>query len=307
METIKLHQFAEKLELLGYSRRCIEDYPYAVGRFFKYLSEHEHIESIDAVTKEHLTAYHTYLQFGRLQNGKHLANRSVTFYLEPLKTFYRIMHQEGLLAHDLSPVIITPKRHMQLPRHVPASGAITALLNAVDGKDSISRRDRCILELFYATGIRSQELRTITVDDYNRTEATLLIHGKGAKDRIVPVGWWMVAYLEEYLHYVRPTLIRTKTNLMFISKGGSALQRNVVGYIVTKYAKKAGLDTVTPHTLRHACATHLLQNGADIRYVQELLGHAYLSSTQIYTRVDISYLKKAHAQYHPRECGCDET
>jgi integrase/recombinase XerD len=216
------------------------------------------------------------------------------------------MHQEGLLAHDLSPVIITPKRHMQLPRHVPASGAITSLLNAVDGKDSISRRDRCILELFYATGIRSQELRTITVDDYNCTEGTLLIHGKGSKDRIVPVGWWMVTFLDEYLQYVRPLLVRTKTDLMFISKGGSALQRNVVGYIVTKYAKKAGLDTITPHTLRHACATHLLQNGADIRYVQELLGHAYLSSTQIYTKVDISYLKKAHAQYHPRECGCNE-
>lgn len=301
IEEIKLHQFAEKLDLLGYSQRCIKDYPYAVSRFFSYLEEKEDVVSLQQVTQHHITAYHTYLQFGRFYKGKHLATRSVTYFLDPLKTFYRIMYQERLVPIDLSSYVVPPKRHSYLPRNVPGSEKMAALLNAADGKDLLSMRDRCILELLYATGIRNQELSLLTLDDYNNAEGTLLVTGKGSKDRIVPAGWWTVEYLNEYIQVIRPKLIKKPTKVLFLSKRGIALRRNVIGYIVAKYAKKAGLDNVTPHTFRHACATHLLQNGADIRYVQELLGHAYLSSTQIYTRVDISYLKKVHTACHPRE------
>jgi site-specific recombinase XerD len=301
MEEIRLHQFGEKLELAGYSRRAVEDYPYAVGRFLRYLEEVENVKSLEDVRPEHITAYHTYLQFGRFTHGKHLAPRTVGVLLGPLKTFYRIMYQEKLVPHDYSANIIQPKRRSHLPRHVPNQEQMTALLAAVDGESPLAIRDRCMLELFYATGLRSLELRSLKLDDYDSDEKTLFITGKGEKDRIVPVGSWMLRYMADYLQFARPKLLKKPTDIFFITKRGTALTKGHVGYLVESYARKANLGNITPHTLRHACATHLLQNGADIRWVQELLGHAYLSSTQIYTRVDISYLKQAHRYYHPRE------
>ena len=132
-------------------------------------------------------------------------------------------------------------------------------------------------------------------------ENRLFITGKGAKDRIVPVGAWVAPYLQGYLEKARPLLVREPTELLFVSRNGRMLKRNSLWRIVDAYARKATIPRLMPHSLRHACATHLLHNGADIRIVQELLGHSSLASTQIYTRVEISLLHKAHSRCHPRE------
>jgi integrase/recombinase XerD len=305
MDEIKLHQFAEKLDLLGYSKRVQKDYPESVQLFFKYLQNNEGVKSVDEVTEAHVTAYHTYLQYNKLKKGSYLSSSAVRMRLGTVKTFFKVMRDEKLLEQDLAECIVLPKRNAPLPKHIPSESEMKALLDSINPRDPLTLRDRTILELLYATGIRNQEARSLTVDELNLSEKTLLIHGKGSKDRVVPIGDWVVPYVYEYLEVARPKLMNISskpTQLVFLSKNGRMITKANLGDLIKKYAKRAGIKThTTPHSLRHACATHLLKNGADIRYVQELLGHADLSSTQIYTKLDITFLKQAHRKYHPRE------
>jgi integrase/recombinase XerD len=160
------------------------------------------------------------------------------------------------------------------------------------------------LELLYATGVRAEELVTIATDDLSLSDKTLFVHGKGAKDRIVPVGSWVMPWLLEYLEAARPVLIRKRKQspLLFVTKTGGPIPHNNLSYIIRMQTQKAGLSThLTPHSFRHACATHLLKHGADIRYIQELLGHESLGTTQIYTKIDITQLQLAHGRFHPRQ------
>jgi len=310
MEEIKLHQFAEKLELAGYSKRCIADYPAQVRLFFTYLEKYEEeIHTIKDISIEHITAYHCWLQCTKLKKGEYLSSVTVRSRLGAVKTFYVLMHRERLVECNLAPLIHIPKRKSSLPRNVPSEKDMQNLLNAIEPVDNITTRDKAMLELLYATGMRNEEIRTATVDMLDIQQRTLLITGKGSKDRIVPVGDWVIPYLVEYIEASRQKLLNQKqtTNLLFISKNGRRISNGNLGDIIRKYTKKAEIGlAITPHSFRHACATHLLRAGADIRYVQELLGHADLSSTQIYTKIDISFLKKAHQKYHPREKELDK-
>ena len=222
------------------------------------------------------------------------------------------MHDEGLIEQDYSALVTMPKKKRSIPRNVPGEKDMIALLESIqpvartepNRSNPLTLRDRALFELLYATGLRSEEVRTALLENFDRMEKTLFVTGKGAKDRIVPVGDWVMPYLLEYLEVGRPRLInaRDPSPLLFVTKNGRMINPGNLGDLLRKYVKKAGLDMrITPHTIRHACATHLLKGGADIRYVQELLGHSDLSSTQIYTKIDISFLKQAHKKYHPRE------
>ena len=188
-----------------------------------------------------------------------------------------------------------------MPRNVPDKDKMKKIIEAAIPVTLLGVRNRAILELLYATGIRSEELRRLGLDDWDQSANTLFVTGKGSKDRIVPVGAWVAPYLHAYLTKSRPRLMRNASRLMFVSKTGAPIARANLAWLVRKYAAKAGVEHVCVHTFRHACATHLVENGADIRYVQELLGHASLNTTQVYTRVTIDTLKQAHRQYHPRE------
>jgi len=304
MDEIKLHQFREKLELLGYSKRVIKDYPEYVRLFFAWLEKEENIAAVADILPEHITGYHAYLQYTKLKDGNYLTTATIRTRLQTVKTFYTVMHQEKLIENDYAPLIIMPKRRRSLPKHVPSEKEMQTLLDSIRPTEPITIRDRAMLELLYATGIRNQELRELVVENLDLTEKTLFVHGKGAKDRIVPVGEWVVPYLREYLEAARPLLVnpRTPSDWLFLSKTGRIITNGNMGDLIRKYAERAGIASlITPHSFRHACATHLLKGGADIRYVQELLGHADLSATQIYTKIDISFLKKAHKRFHPRE------
>ena len=309
---LKLHQFAEKLDLLGYSKRSVRDYPYDFGLFLRYLAEKENVTCLADIRPEHITAYHTYLHYTRFRKGNYLATGTIVKRLESIRLFYKIMHSEGLIEQNHSAVVTVPKKKRTIPRNVPGEKDMIALLESIQpvactepGRSNpLTLRDRALLELLYATGLRSEEVRAALLENFDRTEKTLFVTGKGAKDRIVPVGDWVMPYLLEYLEVGRPKLInpRDPSALLFVSKTGRQITTANLGDLLRKYAEKAGLDMrITPHTIRHACATHLLKGGADIRYVQELLGHVDLSSTQIYTKIDITFLKQAHKKYHPRE------
>jgi integrase/recombinase XerD len=317
MEAIKLHQFAEKLELRGYSKRTIKDSPSCMGMFLRYLEETESVRILADVKPEHFTAYHLHLQYHRTKQGKYLTNGSVVRYLDTVRRFYRVMFDEKLIDQDYAPLITVPKRKKHLPRNVPTEKDMLMLLGIIEpaaqGRSACTEysrnnpltiRDKAMLEFLYATGVRNEELRTLSVESIDLTERTAFVTGKGSKDRIVPIGDWVIPYLVEYLATARPKLLnpRDSSSLLFISKCGYMLTSCNLGDIIKRYAKKAELDIrITPHSFRHACATHLLKGGADIRYVQELLGHSDLVSTQIYTKVDISMLKQAHKRFHPRE------
>ena len=303
MYRLKLLQFKEKMQLLGYAERTITDYTTHTELFFRYLQEHENISTIKEIEFCHIQAYQNFLTFTRFKKGNHLMSKTISSRLLAVKTFFRIMHEEKLVPFNLGEKILMPKVRKRLPRNIPDEKAMRRLLESVEPQDPITTRDRAILELLYATGIRNQELRNLEVDDFDRSEKTLLIrHGKGDKDRVVPIGSWVIPYLLEYLEVGRAQLIKEKTALLFISKNGRQLTFGNLCALVHKYREQAGIETpITPHTFRHACATHMLKGGADIRYVQELLGHADLSSTQIYTKVAIGDLQEAHRKYHPRD------
>jgi len=307
IDEIKLLQFKEKLKLFNFADRTIEEYTKSIILFFRYLEEKENLTGIDQLLPEHVKGYQTYQTFekfdwaGTLKEKRHLSAGTIINRMRALRAFFKIMYHEKLLPFDYSDSVILPKRRKTLPKNIPTPEQMRQIIQAAIPDNPLGVRDRFMLELMYATGIRNTEVRTVTVHDLSIQERTLFIRGKGGKERLVPVGDWVMPYALEHLHTARPWLIRlTKTILLFPTRNGYQLDASMLHKIVNYYSRKAGLAIkINPHLFRHACATHMIQQGADIRYVQELLGHEDLGSTQIYTRVTIGDLKKAHAKYHP--------
>ena len=191
-----------------------------------------------------------------------------------------------------------------MPRGILTRSEARRIINAPDRSCTLGYRDKAILEVLYTTGIRKEELNNLTLNDVDYNDGFLrIIQGKGRKDRIVPLGRICCRYLENYIKSVRPELIKDPyNNHLFLSSRGNKLSKNVAWELVKKYAKKAKIKkNVSPHTFRHTCATAMLKNKADIRAVQELLGHESLDTTQVYTRVTINDLKEVHSRCHPRE------
>jgi len=305
MNKLYMHRFAEKLELLGYTKRSVKEYRYRLKWFLQYMEEREGITNMEDITPAHLSGYHTHLQYEPRGNGSFLDVRSVRGYLFAVKTLLRIFYEEGFWSEDLSHQVLLPKSRQSLPRNIPSVKEVNTLLNAARPTTPIGIRDRCMLELLYATAIRAEELLTLPVDNVNLGDKTLFVHGKGAKDRVIPIGDWVLPFLLNYMENVRPNLMKngSAAEVLFVSmRSGKPLCSSNLHDLFARYLKKTALTNhVSAHTLRHACATHMLHGGADIRYIQDLLGHNSLSTTQIYTKVDIGDLKKAHKKYHPRE------
>jgi len=185
---------------------------------------------------------------------------------------------------------------------VLTQGEIEAMINAASGKKSQQIRDRAILEIFYASGLRVSELADLKINSINFDAGFVRAVGKGSKERIIPLGRQAQEALHKYLDQVRPKVLKGKTcDMLFLSRLGQRISRQSLWAVIKDYARKANIKkTIKPHTLRHTFATHLLEHGADLRSVQEMLGHADISTTQIYTHVDKERLKSVHKQFHPR-------
>jgi integrase/recombinase XerD len=230
-----------------------------------------------------------------------LAVATVARDLAVVKVFLRYLYGERILRRDLASLVESPKRWRNLPETV-RQDQVEALLGAPDPRDEFYLRDRALLELLYATGMRVSEVVDLTLDQINLKLGYVRCFGKGRKERVVPVGRAAIAAVEEYLELLRPRLLGERHSAaLFLSRTGRALDRTNMWRLVRKYAAAAGIDArVSPHTLRHCFGTHMLAGGADLRIVQELLGHADVTTTQIYTHVDVSQLKHVHRKYHPR-------
>jgi integrase/recombinase XerD len=218
-----------------------------------------------------------------------------------LKVFFRWLAVRGDLAMDPAEPLLAPRAERALPETINAATVVT-LLESIDPARPLGRRDRAILELFYASGLRLAELCTLRLEAYDEDEGFLRVTGKGNKTRVVPVGGPARETLADYLARERPELVGRRTGSeIFLSVRGGPLSPDRVRQIVKECARHAGIaQTMFPHLLRHSFATHLLEGGADLRVIQELLGHADLSTTQIYTHVDASRLKSLHRKFHPR-------
>ena len=223
--------------------------------------------------------------------------------LVAIKVFFRYLFQERIIARDITDVMDSPKLWRILPEFMSAR-EVDALLNAFSAraKDPLEFRNRCILELMYACGLRVSETAGLTVGSINFDENVVRAFGKGSKERIVPIGRTARELVGRYLENVRPLLVRDASETaLFLSNHGRKLDRIRIWGVVKQAAAIAGIHkNIHPHTLRHSFASHMLENGADLRVIQEMLGHADISTTQIYTHVDQRRLLEVHRKFHPR-------
>jgi integrase/recombinase XerD len=275
----------------------------AYGRDLRELSVHMGAlgaESPDAVTMDMLAGH-----IRHLGTDRGLDPRSIVRHLATMRIFFRWLHANGRIRRDPARLLERPTTWKRLPGTM-TPGQMKRLVEAPSPDDGpLWLRDRAMLELMYASGLRASEVGALKLSDFDRDELILKVTGKGNKQRLVPVGKPAAAILERYLAECRPQLARHDDRRdkfrILLSAHGRPLERVAVWQIVKRAARTAGIQGVHPHLLRHSFATHLVAGGADLRVIQELLGHADIGTTQVYTHVDRSHLRKTIARFHPRE------
>ncbi len=231
----------------------------------------------------------------------HHSPRSSARMLSSLRRFYAYCLRQGLIDDNPTRLLDSPKLGQPLPNSI-SEDEVERLLAAPNLDTSFGLRDRAMLELLYATGLRVSELVNLSTDQLNLRQGVLSVMGKGDKERLVPIGEEAINWLEEYLRSARPELVQDSlSGALFLTNRKAGMTRQAFWYLIKRYAKQEDIRShLSPHTLRHAFATHLLNHGADLRVVQMLLGHSSVSTTQIYTHVAKARLKALHAKHHPR-------
>jgi integrase/recombinase XerD len=276
------------------SRNTLAAYRRDLSGFAQWLDEQRHSALLDA-SREDLLAYLA------ARVAAEAKPRTTARLLSSLRGFYQHAVREGQLSADPSDRIEAPRLGRSLPKSLTEDD-VEALINAPDTDTALGLRDRAMLELLYATGLRVSELVELRVPQVNLRQGVVRTLGKGSKERLVPMGEVAGDWLERYLHMARAELLKGREcDALFVTQRGAGMSRQAFWYLIKRHAQQAGVNKpLSPHTLRHSFATHLLNNGADLRVVQMLLGHSDLSTTQIYTHVARERLKGLHAEHHPR-------
>nr|WP_283162462.1 site-specific tyrosine recombinase XerD [Phascolarctobacterium sp. ET69] len=280
---------------LGLSANTRQAYERDLRLFCKTLG-FKNSDALVNVSREQITGYMTQLK------EKGLAAATIARKLAAIKAFYRFMTAEGYMDANPAEVVEAGTKGIKLPR-VLSEDEVVRLLNQPDITTAEGFRDRTMLEVLYATGMRVSELINLTLERVDLNMKYIIAFGKGSKERIVPLGSVAAEFLQQYLEKVRPKLTHEdrNTNIVFLAFGGHELTRQRFWQIIRAYGRKANINkALTPHILRHSFATHLLDNGADLRSVQELLGHSDISTTQIYTHLTNKRLRDIYAKAHPR-------
>ena len=280
----------------GLSRNTTTSYERDLKSYIKYLKNVEQAENLEESTRKHIIHYLGHMK----EQGK--SSRTIARHIASIRAFHQFLLREKAVTHDPTVHIESPQLERTLPK-VLSLEEVESLLDAPRLVDHYGYRDKAMLEILYATGIRVSELIGLNVSDLHLNMGFIRCIGKGNKERVIPIGRTATASLEEYLEKGRPKFAegRRKDEALFLNFHGSRLTRQGFWKILKRLSKEAGIEKeLTPHTLRHSFATHLLENGADLRAVQEMLGHADISTTQIYTHVTKRRLKDVYSQYHPR-------
>jgi integrase/recombinase XerD len=277
------------------SKNTIDSYKRDLIQYILYLEKVESIRTIDQVERSHIIGYLLFLK----ENGK--ASATLARNIASIRSFHQFLFREKVASQDPAVHIESPKAERKLPK-VLTTHEVEALLDTPSSNEPMSKRDKAMLELLYATGIRVSELVQLDLADIHLEMGFIRCMGKGSKERIIPLGKMAQSAIERYLQDGRAFLLKgKKTESLFLNHHGNRLSRQGFWKILKQLAVKAQIKKeLTPHTLRHSFATHLLENGADLRAVQEMLGHADISTTQIYTHVTKTRLKDVYSAFHPR-------
>ena len=278
----------------GLAKATLDSYRSDLGRLAGWLAEHGHEALLD-IRETTLTAFIAHL-------AKQTRASSQARYLSTLRRFYRWQVGRGRIVSDPTLKLANPSLPSRLPK-VMSEKQVESLLDAPDLDTPLGLRDRAMLETIYATGLRVSELVNLKLHEVGLADGVLRALGKGSKERLVPLGQLAIEWITRYLHEARPDILHgQQSDALFVTARGGAMTRQAFWQLIKRYALVAGIAParLSPHVLRHAFATHLLNHGADLRVVQLLLGHADISTTQIYTHVARERLKSLHAEHHPR-------
>ena len=279
----------------GLSVNTLDAYRRDITRYIIFLDKKRDGKRPRTATREDIATFFHWLR------GLDLAQSSIARTMSSLRMLHRFLHMEELARENPTVNLDTPKLERTLPS-VLTRDEIERLVNAPDLEKSLGIRDRALLECAYATGLRVTEMVTLELNDLHFEHGYVRVIGKGSKERLVPIGRTAIQFVSDYLEEVRPDLANGKSaSIVFLNWRGGRLTRMSFWQMLKTYCKQIGITkNVSPHTLRHSFATHLLEGGADLRAVQEMLGHSSIATTQVYTHVDRGRLKAMHKQFHPR-------
>lgn len=285
----------------GAATNTITSYRRDLGRYDKYLATRG-IGALTEVTENDVREFLVELRRGDRDAGQApLADSSIARTLVAVRGFHKFAAAEGIVDDDVAHAVAPPRPARRLPKSLPVDEVLAILESAGAADHPRAMRDRALLELLYSCGARISEAIALDVDDIDPDSRAVRLRGKGGKERVVPVGGPAIDAVDAYLVRGRPSLASRANPALFLNARGGRLSRQSAWQVLSDAAQRAGLDkAVSPHTLRHSFATHLLDGGADVRVVQELLGHASVTTTQVYTLVTVNTMREVYATAHPR-------
>ena len=272
----------------------LEAYKRDLNQYLGYI-ELQQIHKISNITSKHIRKYI------RVLNESGMAPASISRIISSIRSYHKYLSSEELVKENPALILNTPKIPKKLPS-VLSEQEISLIIESIEKSSDFYHRDKAIIEMLYSCGIRVSELCNLEVSKLFLKDDLIMVIGKGSKERLLPIGERAKKYINNYFKYSRDKFIkRTSSSFIFVSKNGNQLTRAMINIILNKWTAISGINkSVSPHTLRHSFATHLLEGGADLRFVQALLGHSDISTTQIYTHLDKQHLKEIYKTHHPR-------
>ena len=278
------------------STNSITSYKTDLERYINFLYNGESIRELNSIRQIHIR------NFIRFLNDQNLSSSTINRSFSSIRSYHKYLSYEKKITHNPTQLLEPPKISKKLPK-VLSVQEINEIINSVKVENSMGYRDKAILETLYSAGLRVSELCSLEMNNILFDSAMLRVVGKGNKERYVPLGDKAIKLINDYCKYIRSALVDKKKSHgnVFLSKNGKQLTRMTIFNIMKKWSRISGINKdISPHTFRHSFATHLLEGGADLRAVQEMLGHSDISTTQIYTHLDNEYLKEVHRTFHPR-------
>ena len=272
----------------------LEAYKRDLNQYLGYI-ELQQIHNISNITSKHIRKYI------RVLNERGMAPASISRIISSIRSYHKYLSSEDLVKENPALILNTPKIPKKLPS-VLSEQEISLIIESIEKSSDFHYRDKAIIEMLYSCGIRVSELCNLEVSKLFLKDDLIMVTGKGSKERLLPIGKRAKKYINNYFKYSRDNFIkRTSSSFIFVSKNGNQLTRAMINIILNKWTAISGINkSVSPHTLRHSFATHLLEGGADLRFVQALLGHSDISTTQTYTHLDKQHLKEIYKTHHPR-------
>ena len=278
------------------SANTITSYKTDLNRYLKFLDNKESIDDLNFIRQIHIR------NFVRFLDDNNLSSASINRSFSSVRSYHKYLSGEQKISHNPTQLLDPPKISKKLPKALSVQD-VNLIINSVKIEEAMGYRDKAILETLYSAGLRVSELCALEMNNILFDSAMLRVMGKGNKERYVPLGGKAISLVKDYCNHVRSLLIDKKKadGNVFLSKNGKQLTRMTIFNIMKKWTRACGINKdISPHTFRHSFATHLLEGGADLRAVQEMLGHSDISTTQIYTHLDNEYLKEVHRTFHPR-------